>query len=214
MKKYMVIVFTFGCLLFTGAQNLRSAEITFDFNSDNNITYDNKIVEIFQGQLRLAPTGFWTNTGSLAFSTLPVVLLQNSQGDLLYTTTVMGPGGCTYRSTDHGTNWINTGGGQIVTMIEACDTNLYGGVNGNDGGGVRISSNYGSSWTNILTTNTWSGGGFIFQDSSCRIYDWAVIGSFAINTNTLYRSDDFGNSWDRVFFGSSWIGLCGYEPRS
>ncbi len=173
-------------------------EIRFDFDNDNSIEYDIQKIEVWQGKLRLAPTGFWTNTGELTNSTMPAMLFQDSKRNLFYLASAMG-GGCVYKSSNYGINWKTTRSGiyHPIVMLEASDNNLYAGTI--SGGGVVKSYDNGDSWTNILIKGDYTGG--LLEDSNKHLYvsinDYDLIPGWS--TNYLLKSTDYGTNWNIIY---------------
>ncbi|MDD5065449.1 MAG: hypothetical protein PHF84_00235 [bacterium] len=172
--------------------NIRADEIQFHFNDDSAVSYDRTRVEVYNSQLRLSPTGVWTNTGRLGHDTIPQYLFQDSKSNLFYSAGFMGsPPYTTYKSSNNGVTWYNVNS-SFNQMLEGSDGRLYGAFSYN---GVYKSYDNGSRWTNRMTVTGLVQ--MIFEDSDHALYaedrEYSVVDQWA--TNYLYKSTDHATNW-------------------
>ncbi|MBU1077685.1 MAG: glycoside hydrolase, partial [Spirochaetes bacterium] len=211
MAKYFINSFMCFFLLLLGGQILFSAEIVYDFYNDNNIEYDKKYIEVYNGKLGLSPAGyFWVPmpTGVLSghVADQPDFFYQDSQKSILCGYS-LAPGGTMLKSTDHGDNWtwISNSGSPYV-IIEDNNGYLYANCWASDE--VIKSTDYGVTWTNILS---WGAQGSTMMEGKNKdIYIWRGTGG-PIYDSKLFKTTNQGETWSTVHtntnekFEPSWM---------
>ncbi len=83
------------------------------------------------------------------------------------------------------------------------DNKIYLGIDGDDGGGLYVSSNGGTSWTRSSgqpASRRIYNGLAVDPVTTTRLY-WATVG----NGGGVYRSENSGASWTKVFSGSAYV---------
>ncbi|MBU1078730.1 MAG: hypothetical protein KKH98_15635 [Spirochaetes bacterium] len=189
-------------LMILTSQNLYSADYKIDFSNDTGMEYDRQQIEVYNGKLRLSPTGwFWTNSEKISALTghSPYRLYKDSKGNLFYSYNYLGaPPYKTLKSSDNGISWTNVLQGAIHTMIEGSDKNLYCIT---AYGKVCKSYDNGDSWSNLSLT----GPDYTFalmEDSNKYFYVTKYAEYFVPpptrSSNYLWRSMDYGTNWELI----------------
>ncbi len=174
-------------------------EIRFDFDNDNSIEYDIQKIEVWQGKLRLAPTGFWTNTGEYNTNFRPACLFEDSKNNLFY---ICGyaTGGVIRKSTNYGMSFISTKslavGDGLCNIIEAGDGNLYAAGFCCGYGACYKSTNEGNSWYPLPFGSV--NGGRVFENSKNNLYYWWWAGGPPFVSH-LGVSTNYGLSWVTIY---------------
>ncbi|MBN1899537.1 MAG: exo-alpha-sialidase, partial [Spirochaetes bacterium] len=150
----------------------RSETIQFDFNSAANLEYNYQYLEVYQSQLRLSPTGFWTNTTLWATSVANSIdILQNSKNHLFYAgfspTSFYG----VYKSTNYGAIWTLVSETPFRNMVEKSNGTLFIAPGFSLGGRYLLrSTDDGDTWQTNLAPGSYSG--CVFIDNQDDLYFW------------------------------------------
>ncbi|MBN1897699.1 MAG: T9SS type A sorting domain-containing protein [Spirochaetes bacterium] len=186
-------------LLFSFIQykDLHSSEIRLDFNNSSGLEYNTEEVIIHKGKLKLAVTGYWENTGILSDDKLPGFLYMDSQENLFHCASHVGATPySTYKSSNHGTNWIEVRNDTVSHIMEASDGNLYAACYYNNS--IDKSYNRGNTWNVILAGEE---GSCVLENSQQRLFAATHDDNFpsSWSSNFIWVSTNYGTNWTKIY---------------
>ncbi|MBN1899334.1 MAG: exo-alpha-sialidase, partial [Spirochaetes bacterium] len=192
------MIFRIIIILILLGNTARSETIQFDFNSAANLEYNYQYLEVYQGKLRLSPTGFWTNTALWAPGvSYSIQILQNHKSHLFFAGFSPSSTYGVYKSTNYGASWMLVLTNPFHNMVEKSNGTLFIAPGFSFGGHYLLrSTDDGDSWQTNFNPGSYSG--CVFIDNQDDLYFWQGGRSGGIGPIyplTLVKSTNNGSSW-------------------